>query len=104
MPAPYYSRETIDARFDALRHELLAAIANLRTEFRAEIADVRSEIGDLRSELAAMRGEWKVWMLVMGTTLAVLSSGVGPRLLNLVWPAGPGTAPGVTSPQQPAFR
>ncbi len=104
MPVPYYSRETIDAKFDALKHELLAAIASARADLRGEIGDLRAAMADLRTELreeiaglrtdlTSLRAEFKVWLMVMGTILAVLSSGVGNRLLNQIWPAGPAGPP-----------
>ncbi len=101
-----------------LRGELRTEMADLRGGLRTEMADFRGELrtemadfrGELRTEMTTMegrlsarieglRGEWKVWMLVMGGVLAVVSSGVGNRVLNLLWPAGPGAPPvGYSSP------
>ncbi len=127
MASPGYPREHIDALLTGIRAEMAtrSELAAVKTELRTEIAGVRTEItglrgelrtemadlrGELRTEIATMegrlsarieglRGEWKVWMLVMGGVLAVVSSGVGNRVLNLLWPAGPGSpAAGYSSP------
>ncbi len=96
MAAPYFG-DTVDAliaasegrlttRIAELEGRMLTGFEALRAEFRTDIAGLRT---DLKTEIAGLRGEWKVWMLVMGTGLAILGSGVGNRLLNFVWPAGP---------------
>ncbi len=71
---PCYSRDESDAR-----------LAALRLEFRADIKD---ECGAIRVEIATMKDEMKMWMVVLGAVLTIVSSGFGSRLLNLVWPLG----------------
>ncbi len=116
MAAPY-SRDTLDAKFAGLRHEFRADLnamegritgklaqlegkmntgfETLRGELRGEF---RTEISSVRQDIAAMRGEWKVWFLVFGTAVAVLSSGVGNRMMNLLWPADSAHQPGAAAP------
>jgi hypothetical protein len=58
------TNQVLEARLDALRSDLIAEIASVRTEIasvRTEIASVRTEIGDVRSgvraEFADVRAE-----------------------------------------------
>lgn len=66
------TNQMLGARLDALRSDLVAEIAMVRTEIgngRAEIADVRAEIAGVRSEIAnvaaALRDELRgqTWRL-----------------------------------------
>lgn len=78
MSSPY-PRDTVDAMIGSVKHELKADIKDLR----AEMLQIE---GLLASRIDGMRGEWKVWMLVMGAILTVMSSGVSSRIMMLLWP------------------
>ncbi|MBM3268481.1 MAG: hypothetical protein FJZ01_12600 [Candidatus Sericytochromatia bacterium] len=87
-----YPREVIDAKFEQINAE----IGHCAT--KADVADLRGEMlagfAGLRGELAGLRGEMKVWLLVLGAVLTVVSSGVGARVFNTLWPAPPATLQG----------
>ncbi|MBM3273965.1 MAG: hypothetical protein FJZ00_02340 [Candidatus Sericytochromatia bacterium] len=87
-----YQRETIDALIADLRAEMAAGFASLRAELatKTEVADLRVEMlameGRLTARIERMYGEWKVWFVVFGAIIAVVSSGPGARVVSTVWP------------------
>ena len=56
------------------REYLDAKLAELRAEFRTELASVRTEIGTVRTEMISLKAEMIKWMagLVGGSTLAII--------------------------------
>ena len=91
MAAPY-SRETTDAKFDALRQEFRGDLNALEGRLNVRFSELEGKMMEMfagvRGEFASLRSELKVWLIVMGTILGVLASVVGNRLLNLLWPNG----------------
>ena len=104
MGAPY-SRETTDALLAGLRHEWRADLKQVEGTLKTEIKQVegalRTEVvgaeGRVTARIDGLRGELKTWFLVMGAILAVIASGVGNRILGVLWPAGPASPPGVAA-------
>ncbi len=78
----------VNAGFEALRGEFRKDNDQLRGEFRQDNDQLRQEFGQLRLEFVGMKGEFKVWFLILGTLVAVLSTGIGSRVLDRVWPGG----------------
>ena len=73
---PYYTRDVIDARFDALRHEVRADIATLRTELKGDIADVKARVGELSAQM-------KMWTLGMGLVMGLVTPFLTVILIKL---------------------
>lgn len=110
----HFSKDNFDAKLSGLRYEwradlkevegnLKVEIASMKGELRTEMAHVKGElkadVGLLRGEIQGLRGEMKTWMVVLGMVLAVVSSGVGNRVLNLMWPSGASGPLGHSTPR-----
>ncbi|MBM3269503.1 MAG: hypothetical protein FJZ01_17850 [Candidatus Sericytochromatia bacterium] len=105
MPGPY-SRETIDAKLDAIRADVRALDAKLSGQIVALDSKLSGQIVALDSKLSGqisssearlegkidgLRTEMRIWILIIGLVVSPVVAGIGARVATSVLPA-PGPA------------
>lgn len=90
--ADSYSKETMDAKLDALRSGIRADFGDFRTEVAKQFGEVKVEVESMRGDVKAVNRELRIYAALIMAVLIAAATGLVKPIFNAQTPAGPPAA------------